>query len=50
MIATLENLAKRCHGDDRPDCPIIEGLAEIVTGGGGGWGAPACLASVSNCR
>ncbi len=28
MIATLENLAKRCHGDDRPDCPIIEGLAE----------------------
>ena len=28
MIARLENLAKRCHGDDRPDCPIIEGLAE----------------------
>lgn len=28
MIATLENLAKRCYGDDRPDCPIIEGLAE----------------------
>ena len=28
MIATLENLARRCHGDDRPDCPIIEGLAE----------------------
>lgn len=28
MIATLENLANRCHGDDRPDCPIIEGLAE----------------------
>lgn len=27
MIATLENLANRCHGDDRPDCPIIEGLA-----------------------
>ena len=25
MISTLENLAKRCHGDDRPDCPIIEG-------------------------
>lgn len=28
MIGTLENLAARCHGDDRPDCPIIEGLAE----------------------
>lgn len=28
MIATLENLAANCHGDDRPDCPIIEGLAE----------------------
>ncbi len=28
MIATLEDLAKRCHGDGRPDCPIIEGLAE----------------------
>lgn len=28
MIATLENLARRCHGDDRPDCPIIDGLAE----------------------
>jgi MerR family transcriptional regulator, copper efflux regulator len=28
MIGTLEKLAKSCHGDDRPDCPIIEGLAE----------------------
>ena len=28
MIATLETLAQSCHGDDRPDCPIIEGLAE----------------------
>jgi MerR family transcriptional regulator, copper efflux regulator len=28
MIATLESLAKNCHGDQRPDCPIIEGLAE----------------------
>ncbi len=27
MIATLEALAERCHGDDRPECPIIEGLA-----------------------
>ncbi len=28
MIDTLETLAGNCHGDDRPDCPIIEGLAE----------------------
>ncbi len=27
MIATLEGLAQSCHGDDRPDCPIIEELA-----------------------
>lgn len=28
MVRTLETLADHCHGDDRPDCPIIEGLAE----------------------
>ena len=27
MKATLENLVHCCHGDDRPDCPIIETLA-----------------------
>lgn len=27
MRATLLDLATRCHGDDRPDCPIIERLA-----------------------
>lgn len=27
MRATLEDLADRCHGDERPDCPIIERLA-----------------------
>ncbi len=25
---TLSVLSKRCHGDDRPDCPIIDGLAK----------------------
>lgn len=25
--ATLLELTHRCHGDDRPDCPIIEELA-----------------------
>lgn len=28
MIGSLETLAENCHGDERPDCPIIEGLAE----------------------
>ena len=27
MRRTLETLADACHGDDRPDCPIIEQLA-----------------------
>jgi Cu(I)-responsive transcriptional regulator len=26
MAATLRHLAKHCHGDDRPECPIIDGL------------------------
>ncbi len=27
MKATLSNLVMRCQGDDRPDCPILEGLS-----------------------
>ncbi|WP_108660192.1 Cu(I)-responsive transcriptional regulator [Acuticoccus kandeliae] len=27
MADTLEHLAHNCHGDDRPDCPILETLA-----------------------
>lgn len=27
MRKTLSTLARRCHGDDRPDCPIIDELA-----------------------
>jgi MerR family copper efflux transcriptional regulator len=27
MADTLRHLIDRCHGDDRPDCPIIERLA-----------------------
>ena len=26
MIATLEHLAEHCHGDERPDCPILQTL------------------------
>jgi MerR family copper efflux transcriptional regulator len=28
MKATLQHLVQCCHGDDRPDCPILESLAE----------------------
>lgn len=31
MAQTLEHLANNCHGDDRPDCPIIADLAEPTT-------------------
>ncbi|GGA74779.1 heavy metal-dependent transcription regulator 2 [Arenimonas soli] len=27
MQRTLERLAQHCHGDDRPDCPILDDLA-----------------------
>ena len=26
MASTLKHLAQNCHGDKRPDCPIIDGL------------------------
>lgn len=34
MQRTLEQLARRCHGDDRPDCPILDDLAGEVAGTG----------------
>lgn len=36
MRATLEHLIERCHGDDRPDCPIIEDFAGTAIDGPGG--------------
>ncbi|MCX7645897.1 MAG: Cu(I)-responsive transcriptional regulator [Rhodobacteraceae bacterium] len=27
MAGTLETLAASCHGDDRPDCPILDDLS-----------------------
>ncbi len=27
LRATLSRLVEACHGDERPDCPILEGLA-----------------------
>lgn len=36
MRDTLAHLADHCHGDDRPDCPIIDRLADtgVVSGNG----------------
>jgi Cu(I)-responsive transcriptional regulator len=31
MRRTLEHLAGACHGDERPDCPILDDLAGAVT-------------------
>ena len=28
MATSLKHLAAHCHGDDRPDCPILEQIAE----------------------
>ena len=33
MQRTLQDLLQHCHGDDRPDCPILDNLAGF---------APAC--------
>jgi Cu(I)-responsive transcriptional regulator len=27
MVSTLQHLSQHCHGDHRPDCPILEDLA-----------------------
>jgi MerR family copper efflux transcriptional regulator len=31
MKSALEHLVHGCHGDDRPECPILEGLAGADT-------------------
>jgi Cu(I)-responsive transcriptional regulator len=31
MRLSLEHLAQSCHGDDRPDCPILGGLEGTTT-------------------
>ena len=39
MAKTLRELVHKCHGDDRPDCPILDDLAQ------GDDGAPGSKAS-----
>ena len=36
MQRTLQTLVGCCHGDDRPDCPILDDLAGAGLGAGGG--------------
>ncbi len=35
MRDTLTHLMERCHGDDRPECPILDDLASEGAGAGG---------------
>ena len=35
MQTTLRTLVQSCHGDDRPDCPILKDLARTVPETGG---------------
>ena len=35
MKRTLEHLAVHCRGDERPDCPILDGLADACDDGPG---------------
>ncbi|PWG01963.1 Cu(I)-responsive transcriptional regulator [Sphingosinicella humi] len=30
MRLSLEDLARHCHGDERPDCPILEDMAHVA--------------------
>ena len=39
MRATLQKLASACHGDDRPDCPIIDELSGLEPAACGAPGA-----------
>ena len=32
MRATLDRLARKCHGDERPDCPILDELSSEAAG------------------
>jgi hypothetical protein len=38
MKRTLQELAVHCHGDERPECPILEGLAAPSAASASGTG------------
>ena len=33
MKNTLQHLVQGCHGDERPDCPILDTLAGLAAAG-----------------
>jgi MerR family copper efflux transcriptional regulator len=41
MKRSLQHLAEACHGDDRPDCPILDDLGGLEDGQENGGGAEA---------
>ncbi|QPC89288.1 Cu(I)-responsive transcriptional regulator [Mesorhizobium sp. INR15] len=41
MRVTLQKLIHACHGDHRPDCPILDDMAGAVLSGDKGASAPA---------
>jgi MerR family transcriptional regulator, copper efflux regulator len=50
MRRTLVSLTERCHGDDRPDCPILEDLAGPVAQGAKTARKPSRLRPTSQPR
>ena len=40
MAKTLKHLAKHCQGDDRPDCPILDDLAQNARSASAARAAP----------
>lgn len=50
MKATLEHLVHCCHGDDRPDCPILETLANGAANGDAGSAVTARASSKRGLR
>ncbi|MDE2047715.1 MAG: Cu(I)-responsive transcriptional regulator [Betaproteobacteria bacterium] len=50
MRATLEHLVNCCHGDERPDCPILDELAQGAAATTSAQAAPLRPASARRSR
>ncbi|VVE40522.1 MerR family transcriptional regulator [Pandoraea horticolens] len=50
MRDTLSHLAMHCHGDDRPDCPILEGIAAAALPGDLGTKAECSASPMTSCN
>lgn len=49
MRDTLSHLAAHCHGDDRPDCPILEGIAAAELPSHPGGNAAHSASTMTSC-